>query len=151
MLVVVSYDVPENRRRGRIAQALQDFGGERVQLSVFECYLTPRNWTRLQERLGKIINPDEDSVRLYRLCVRKERIPVRGLKRYADLGIKTETTSNRGQKRTNPREGIETSCMCTAHTGMRQKRTNPREGIETACLRPFRSPSPPRSEKNESP
>lgn len=68
MLVVVSYDVPEDRRRGRIAQALQDFGGERVQLSVFECFLTPRNWTRLQERLGKIINPDEDSVRLYRLC-----------------------------------------------------------------------------------
>lgn len=68
MLVVVSYDVPENRRRGRIAQALQDFGGERVQLSVFECYLTPRNWTRLQERLGKIISPEEDSVRLYRLC-----------------------------------------------------------------------------------
>lgn len=68
MLVVVSYDVPENRRRGRIAQALQDFGGERVQLSVFECYLTPRNWTRLQERLGKIISLEEDSVRLYRLC-----------------------------------------------------------------------------------
>ena len=68
MLVVVSYDVPDNRRRGKIAQALQDFGGERVQLSVFECYLTPRNWTRLQERLGKIINLDEDSVRLYRLC-----------------------------------------------------------------------------------
>lgn len=68
MLVVVSYDVPEDRRRGRIAQALQDFGGERVQLSVFECYLTASNWTRLQERLGKIIDPDEDSVRLYRLC-----------------------------------------------------------------------------------
>ncbi|MCY4072795.1 MAG: CRISPR-associated endonuclease Cas2 [Chloroflexi bacterium] len=68
MLVVVSYDVPENRRRGRIARALQDFGGERVQLSVFECHLTPRNWTRLRERLNKIINPDEDSVRLYRLC-----------------------------------------------------------------------------------
>jgi len=68
VLVVVSYDVPEDRRRVRIAQALQDFGGERVQLSVFECYLTPRNWTRLQERLGKIIHPEEDSVRLYRLC-----------------------------------------------------------------------------------
>ncbi len=68
MLVVVSYDVSENRRRGKIAQLLQDFGGERVQLSVFECYLTTRNWARLQERLGKIIDPDEDSVRLYRLC-----------------------------------------------------------------------------------
>ena len=68
MLVVVSYDVPDNRRRGKIARTLQDFGGERVQLSVFECYLTMRNWTRLQERLGKIIETDEDSVRLYRLC-----------------------------------------------------------------------------------
>lgn len=68
MQVVVSYDVPDNRRRGKIARALQDFGGERVQLSVFECYLTPRNWTRLQERLGKIIEPGQDSVRLYRLC-----------------------------------------------------------------------------------
>ena len=68
MLIVVSYDVPDNRRRGKIAQELQDFGGERVQLSVFECYLTIRNWERLQQRLEKIIEPEEDSVRLYRLC-----------------------------------------------------------------------------------
>ena len=68
MFVIVSYDVPDNRRRSKIARILQDFGGERVQLSVFECYLTARNRTRLQERLANLIQPDEDSVRLYRLC-----------------------------------------------------------------------------------
>lgn len=68
MQVVISYDVSDNRRRGKIVQVLQDFGGERVQLSVFECYLTARNWDQLQARLKKIIQPDEDSIRLYRLC-----------------------------------------------------------------------------------
>ena len=68
MQVVISYDVSDNRRRGKIVQVLQDFGGERVQLSVFECYLTARNWDQLQARLKKIIKPDEDSIRLYRLC-----------------------------------------------------------------------------------
>ena len=68
MFVIVSYDVPDNRRRSKIARTLQDFGGERVQLSIFECYLTARNRTRLQERLTNLIQPDEDSVRFYRLC-----------------------------------------------------------------------------------
>ena len=68
MQVVISYDVSDNRRRGKIVQVLQDFGGERVQLSVFECYLTARNWDQLQARLKKIIKPDDDSIRLYRLC-----------------------------------------------------------------------------------
>ncbi len=68
MFVVVSYDVPDDRRRGRIARALQNFGGERVQFSVFECYLSARNRGQLQERLEEIVQPDEDSVRIYRLC-----------------------------------------------------------------------------------
>ncbi|MDE0077690.1 MAG: CRISPR-associated endonuclease Cas2 [Caldilineaceae bacterium] len=68
MFVLVSYDVADDRRRGKIARALQDFGGERVQYSVFECYLTARNRARLQERLANVIHPDEDSIRIYRLC-----------------------------------------------------------------------------------
>ena len=68
MFIVVSYDVPDDRRRGRIARALQNFGGERVQFSVFECYLSACNREQLQERLADIMQPDEDSVRIYRLC-----------------------------------------------------------------------------------
>ncbi len=68
MFVLVSYDVSDDGRRGKVARALQDFGGKRVQFSVFECYVTERNRAQLQERLANIIDPEEDSVRIYRLC-----------------------------------------------------------------------------------
>jgi CRISPR-associated protein Cas2 len=67
VLVVVSYDVRENRRRTRLAHALKDFG-ERVQLSVFECQLDEKQTASLCARLAKLIEPEEDSVRVYRLC-----------------------------------------------------------------------------------
>ena len=45
-----------------------------------------------------------------------------------------------GQKRTNPREGIETLFVVfvVSRASRRQKRTNPREGIETLLLVQFR-------------
>lgn len=67
MLVVVSYDVREDRRRTRLAHALKDFG-ERVQLSVFECRLDEGQLERLRVRITKEIELMEDSVRIYRLC-----------------------------------------------------------------------------------
>ena len=67
MLVVVSYDVRETRRRTRLAHALKDFG-ERVQLSVFECQLDDKQVARLRTRVVKLIEPEKDSVRIYRLC-----------------------------------------------------------------------------------
>jgi len=50
MFVVISYDIADDRRRLKVAQTLLDFGGERVQRSVFECYITERNYERLQRR-----------------------------------------------------------------------------------------------------
>ena len=67
MLVVVSYDVRENRRRTKLAHALKDFG-ERVQLSVFECRLDEKQVAKLRARVAKLIEPEKDSVRIYRLC-----------------------------------------------------------------------------------
>lgn len=66
--VVVSYDIVDDRRRLKIAKTLLDFGGQRVQRSVFECYITPANLEKLRQRLGKLVNESEDSVRFYRLC-----------------------------------------------------------------------------------
>ena len=67
MLIIVSYDVPSDRRRTRLAKALKDFG-ERVQLSVFECHLDDKRLERLKGRVAKLIDEEQDSVRLYRLC-----------------------------------------------------------------------------------
>lgn len=47
--------------------ALKDFG-QRVQLSVFECQLDEKQLTRLRARVAKLIEPQEDSLRIYRLC-----------------------------------------------------------------------------------
>jgi CRISPR-associated protein Cas2 len=68
MFMLISYDIPDNKRRLKVANTLLDFGGERVQYSVFECHITPRNLEKLQARLRKVLVADEDSIRLYPLC-----------------------------------------------------------------------------------
>ena len=67
MLIVVSYDLPNDRRRTHLANALEDFG-VRVQYSVFECLLEPDQVERLRARMAALIDPSEDSVRIYQLC-----------------------------------------------------------------------------------
>ena len=67
MLIVVSYDVPDDRRRTKLAHALEDFG-VRVQYSVFECLLTTDQLQALRARVTKLMDAGEDSVRIYRLC-----------------------------------------------------------------------------------
>jgi CRISPR-associated protein Cas2 len=67
VLIVVSYDVPNDRRRTRLAHALEDFG-DRIQLSVFECLLEVDELDRLRDRVRREIDAAEDSVRIYRLC-----------------------------------------------------------------------------------
>lgn len=64
---LVSYDIPDDRRRTKVASLLQDYG-QRVQFSVFEVWLTQAMQRELLTRLEKLINVDEDSVRLYWLC-----------------------------------------------------------------------------------
>jgi CRISPR-associated protein Cas2 len=79
MLIVVSYDLPNDRRRTHLANALEDFG-VRVQYSVFECLLAPDQVERLRDRMAKLIDPSEDSVRIYRLCQDcVEKIEILGL------------------------------------------------------------------------
>ena len=67
MLYVVSYDVPDDRRRGRVHSALTSFGTW-VQYSVFECFLDRKQRLLLEARLLKEISHQEDTVRIYGLC-----------------------------------------------------------------------------------
>jgi CRISPR-associated protein Cas2 len=73
MPILVSYDVPDDRRRTCLAHALKDFG-ERVQYSVFECRLDERALQTLRERVTRLIDPEEDSLRIYRLCKECDRL-----------------------------------------------------------------------------
>ena len=68
MFVVVAYDIPDDRRRTRVAKLLDDYG-DRVQYSIFEMNLdSDRRFEAMQHRLQQTIDPTEDSVRIYHLC-----------------------------------------------------------------------------------
>ncbi|WP_299029400.1 CRISPR-associated endonuclease Cas2 [uncultured Thermanaerothrix sp.] len=64
---VLAYDIGDDRRRLKIARLMESLG-ERVQESVFEAYLTPRELERLLKRVERVLAVDEDSLRIYRLC-----------------------------------------------------------------------------------
>ncbi len=64
---VITYDIPDDRRRLRVAKALEA-RGERVQYSVFECLLTEQQFEELWKEVRRKIDEKEDTVRAYRLC-----------------------------------------------------------------------------------
>ena len=69
MLVLITYDVSVvtesgSRRLRNIAKTCLDYG-MRVQNSVFECEVTPADFTILKNKLMDIYNPDVDSLRFY--------------------------------------------------------------------------------------
>jgi len=64
---VIAYDIPDDKRRNRVAKALIGHG-DRVQYSVFECQLYAKQFRELWKELGRLIDKTEDSLRAYRLC-----------------------------------------------------------------------------------
>jgi CRISPR-associated protein Cas2 len=72
MLVVVAYDIPDDKRRREVFRCLKNFGDPR-QRSVFECWVSPYTLTTLQRELAWILEFREDSVRCYLLCEQCEK------------------------------------------------------------------------------
>ncbi len=66
-LLLVSYDIIDDKRRNTVAKRLQDFG-QRVQYSVFECFLNQMEYQKMKERITKAIDPEKDNIRIYKLC-----------------------------------------------------------------------------------
>jgi len=69
MFILVAYDVsttdkPGEKRLRRVARACEDFG-QRVQKSIFECRLEPKDWVEFRTRLLAEIDEKEDSLRFY--------------------------------------------------------------------------------------
>lgn len=71
MMILITYDVntetAEGRKRLRqVAKHCVNYG-QRVQKSVFECMLDPAQFAEFRRQLEKLIDPERDSVRYYRL------------------------------------------------------------------------------------
>lgn len=65
-LWMVAYDIEDDGVRRKVANILKNHG-ERVQFSVFECYLAPEQFLDLRAKLTGLLQP-EDSLRWYPLC-----------------------------------------------------------------------------------
>lgn len=66
LLYVVAYDIPDDKRRKKVADLLEGYG-KRVQYSVFECVLTQAKYDELRLRLKERVKLEEDNVRFYPL------------------------------------------------------------------------------------
>lgn len=90
MNILVAYDVATGDARGqrrlhKVALACQAFG-QRVQNSVFECAVSETQYEQLMNRLMKIIDPEQDSLRIYRLREPKdEHVQVIGKRPQYDI------------------------------------------------------------------
>jgi len=87
MDLIIAYDVntltKEGRSRLRRVARLCEGHGQRVQESLFECQVNEMQRERLWQRLTKIIEPTEDSLRVYQLRGGREgAIEILGIDRY---------------------------------------------------------------------
>lgn len=86
---VVSYDIPHDRRRTRVAKVLLGYG-DRIQYSVFIVVSRPAKLHRLRDSLKKEIVPAEDSIAIFDLGPYNESAPEKQL---TYLGRSRETTA----------------------------------------------------------
>ncbi len=68
-LIVVAYDVSDNKRRNRVVKLLLKYGS-RINFSVFECMLSDSQLEQLKEDIRGSINTREDIVVYYPICVK---------------------------------------------------------------------------------
>lgn len=66
-MLVIAYDISDNRRRTRLFKALKRYGTP-VQESVFECHLTPNQFVQMRQEIERLIDPETDQLRYYELC-----------------------------------------------------------------------------------
>jgi CRISPR-associated protein Cas2 len=68
LFYLIIYDLPDtkgaNKRRNRLHKLLSGYG-KWTQYSVFECFLTAKQFTQLQIQIESLIRPQEDGVRIY--------------------------------------------------------------------------------------
>lgn len=65
-MILIIYDIVENKRRTKLAKKLLGYG-DRVQLSAFECHLSLRQYEEMMSAILPLIDEDEDLLRIYKL------------------------------------------------------------------------------------
>lgn len=66
IFVLIIYDIVNNKRRNKFAKLLNGYG-MRIQKSSFEALVDKKLLEKLEKEIPKLIDSDEDSVRIYRM------------------------------------------------------------------------------------
>lgn len=64
---IVAYDISDPKRLQKVYKAMKDFG-QRLQFSVFGCYLNRTNLVLMKERLSDLISFEDDRLIIIRCC-----------------------------------------------------------------------------------
>ena len=77
-LYIIAYDIPNDRRRGKVHKILSGYG-HWTQYSLFECFLTEKQYIQLRHRVERHVLAGEDSIRFYPVCAAcRERVETIG-------------------------------------------------------------------------
>lgn len=78
-MYLISYDMSTDKLRNKVAKELENYG-KRVQYSVFECDISPKQLKILYGKLTKIMSLEkEGNIRIYTLCARcQEKLRIIG-------------------------------------------------------------------------
>mgnify|MGYP000915482265 CR=1 FL=1 len=74
MMTLVVYDIVDDRIRYRIAEALKDYGLERIQYSAFTGRLNHNKREELNQRLRRTLGLEEGDIRIYVICEKDLRL-----------------------------------------------------------------------------
>ena len=86
---LICYDISQDKRRGRVAKLLEQFG-DRVQYSVFVVDISPARMLRLKDQLTDTIDSGEDSI----LFCDLGRVAELSERKFSYLGQTREITPN---------------------------------------------------------
>ena len=66
LYVLIIYDIVNNKKRTKFAKLMNGYGF-RVQKSAFEAMISIKLYKKLLDEIPKYIDPQEDSVRVYKM------------------------------------------------------------------------------------
>ncbi len=68
MVTLVIYDIPDDRKRSKVADACLDYGLQRIQWSAFIGDLAPARKSDLRARIERILKGSEGNIQFYPIC-----------------------------------------------------------------------------------
>jgi CRISPR-associated protein Cas2 len=66
--LLLVYDIPDDRKRAKIADACLDYGLDRIQYSAFQGWLLPTQQEELFLKVKKFLGKNEGNIQMFPIC-----------------------------------------------------------------------------------